>query len=269
MLEDITQLTGERFRAGESGSPEDLDQRSIFRTDAGRLGRPRVHGLDRPGVGCLHKRSAIDQLAERHDGGIGVGEPRQEQLLDRLLVFAHRGERALPGRQCLLRLPRSQAGSNLGERPLQRARVNVLTIGLDDRSEYLVQEAEGGNLRSGNRPTLRSLRVQPVGDRPGRADIGQVQCAGDNLLWSTAAPRPDFDLFEAVALAGCAGNDHAVVCTNPCLGCAHRRATAVVRASPVGDAAAGSVPFAEASRRRAWMASISRLSSSIPDGSNS
>src|SRR5207237_9313560 len=120
-----------------------------------------------------------------------------------------------------------------------------------------------------NRRTRRSLRVRPVGARPGRADIGQVQCAGDNLLWSTAAPRPDFDLFEAVALAGCAGNDHAVVCTNPYLGCAHRRATAVVRASPVGDAAAGTVPFAEASRRRGWEARILSLAPSLPDGSTS
>ncbi len=197
-LPDVAQLARQRLGRGDRRTAEHLHQRLPLRPER-RPGQEMVPDrLHERGVSRLAgQRTVVEQLAERLERGVDVGQPEVQQLLQRDLpvrqalgaaghpglgrdlrsVDRHRGEPAHEPEQRGVHRVRAEAGIEHGEGAGQGPRVLLLPVQGRDVVEDLVHQPHGVELAGHHRPLGMgggvTHQVHGAGQLAGGPEIGE------------------------------------------------------------------------------------------------
>ena len=252
---DEPQLAGQRGGCLAGGQAHELEQREAVPVEPGPAGERGLEMLDRVAIaGALRERPIVDQLLERADRGVLVGDARQQQLLEAVLgrlglrsttreLLAKAVEQAL-GVRSEIRLQAGQRGGH-------RAGLALRLVARDEQVADLVEQTQRADVTGLDRRLVeRPGAVHPARQAAHARQVGDDQIAADAEQWAA----------DAVSLARLA----------PDVEVAHQRS--IARRSPrdrVGRPASRRQAGVASVGRLAWTCSMARRSSSRPDGSKS
>ena len=253
VLADVAQLSDERRRGRARRHPHELDERAAARDQFIVVGKGALKAGDGLGVaGALGQDAVVDELVERTQCRVLVGDPGQQQFLEpfhgRLRRRSAAGELRRVAVQQTVGV-RAELLAHLAERGGHRRGSAGRLVPGDEQVADLVKEAQRPDLAGPDpRRPGRALGIHPGGQSADRGHVGHDDVAAD-----AGQARLDLVAFARrppdVEIAGPRDVDQ------------HRRSIARGRRGR-------QAPTTSAGRLAA-MWSMARRSSSRPDGSNS
>ena len=251
LLADVAELPGQRGRGVAGGRAQQLDERLAVGPEPGSVGEGHLEPRDGIAVaGRAFEWPVVDQLAERPDGRILVGDPDEDELLEprrpRFGTGGPPGELRREPIEQALRVAPAETLLECAQGDIDGVRRAVLLVPRDDQMADLVDQPHRPDLagRDRRRAAPRRSFIR-FASRRMASEVGRDEIAG----------RADQAAVDAVALA----RDPLDVegTHRP----KHRMAGGARRAQ--GQTGAASAGRVEAT------CSMARRSSSRPDGSNS
>ena len=209
---DEPQLAGQRGGCLAGGQAHELEQREAVPVDRRPTGEGGFEALDRILVAsAFRERPIVDELLERADRGVLVGDARQQQLLEAVLgrlrlrpaareLLAEAVEQALGVVPPEVRLQAGQRGGH-------RARLAFRLVARDEQVADLVQQTQRADVTGLDRRLVqRPGAVHPARQAAHARQVGDDQIAAGPEQWaadavSLARLAPDVELAHQRSIA--------------------------------------------------------------------